>query len=883
MEGMFKGCTNLKEVDFPSDGLPNVDNMKDMFKECPNLEKIIPEDLNIKDTTDTDGMFEGGNKLPEPPIKKEYAVTITKGEGGIVFPESHTIAFGKTETIMVTPNTGYYLESFSCTNGYKNNAVIDISSSEHQIVTIDNNNENQGSTCTATFAVAHYKIEYNLNGGTITGSNPTTYTIEDNDITLINPTKVGYTFTGWSGSNGSAQTSITIPKGTTGNKSYTANWEAKKYTVTMSANTGGTISATSVTLNYGGTGTLTVTPSNGYYLNSMSCTNEYTTNAKTGTTQTSAQTVTVSNNSKDTNSTCTVSFSPITYTIGYTLNGGTVTGNPTSYTIETNTITLKNPTKTGYNFTGWRGSNGTSAATSVTIAKGTTGNKTYTANWQLKSYNVTINKNTGGTTSVSTLGVNYGSSNTFIISPTAGYYINSVSCTNGYTTNAKTGTGQTAIQTVTVSNNSKDTTSTCTVSFSPITYTISYTLNGGTVTGNPTSYTVESNAITLKNPTRTGYNFTGWSGSNGTAQTSVTIPKGSTGNKSYTANWTAKSYTVSLNRSDGGMLSTNSLSVGLGGTKTFTITPNNGFFLTGVSCTNGYTTNATLNTSSSQTVTVSNNNKDATSVCTITFTEGEDFKTYLTNLAQTDTTNLVANDGTTDKNLRYIGSDPNNYVRFNNELWRVIGVMNNVPDSTGNKASHIKLIRADSIGNMKWDSNNKNNWSTASLQTYLNSGAYWTGLTSEAKRMISNITWNLGGRADSKTTAKTFYTNERGTTVYSGNPKTWTGYVGLMHPSDYGFAVGGSNRGSCLSKQLYDYNTNNCRSNDWLYLGSDEWTLSSDSDNSRGVFSVISGGGLVNYNAGTTYAVRPVVYLKSDIKKLKIVGSGTSSDPYIIG
>lgn len=78
--------------------------------------------------------------------------------------------------------------------------------------------------------------------------------------------------------------------------------------------------------------------------------------------------------------------------------------------------------------------------------------------------------------------------------------------------------------------------------WTPITYTLSYTLNQGIVaTANPTSYTIESNAITLNNPTRTGYTFKGWSGTGLTGNTnkSVTIAKGSTGNKSYTANWTA--------------------------------------------------------------------------------------------------------------------------------------------------------------------------------------------------------------------------------------------------------------------------------------------------------------------------------------------------------
>lgn len=76
-------------------------------------------------------------------------------------------------------------------------------------------------------------------------------------------------------------------------------------------------------------------------------------------------------------------------------------------------------------------------------------------------------------------------------------------------------------------------------------YSITYTLNGGTDPGNPTSYNIASGAITLTAPTRTGYTFAGWTGSNGsTAQTSVTITAGSTGAKSYTAQWTANTYTL---------------------------------------------------------------------------------------------------------------------------------------------------------------------------------------------------------------------------------------------------------------------------------------------------------------------------------------------------
>lgn len=80
------------------------------------------------------------------------------------------------------------------------------------------------------------------------------------------------------------------------------------------------------------------------------------------------------------------------------------------------------------------------------------------------------------------------------------------------------------------------------------TYSIQYTLNGGSVSGNPTSYNVNSNAFTLKNPTKTGYTFDGWSGTGISGKsTSVTINKGSTGDRSYTANWSANTYTVKYN------------------------------------------------------------------------------------------------------------------------------------------------------------------------------------------------------------------------------------------------------------------------------------------------------------------------------------------------
>ena len=94
----------------------------------------------------------------------------------------------------------------------------------------------------------------------------------------------------------------------------------------------------------------------------------------------------------------------------------------------------------------------------------------------------------------------------------------------------------------------KDCTVTLKVNWTITSYTIAFDYNGGSNSGNPTSYTIESNAITLKNPTREGYEFTGWTGSNGaTASTNVTIPTGSYGNKNYKANWKRLIYTITYN------------------------------------------------------------------------------------------------------------------------------------------------------------------------------------------------------------------------------------------------------------------------------------------------------------------------------------------------
>ena len=251
-------------------------------------------------------------------------------------------------------------------------------------------------------------------------------------------------------------------------------------------------------------------------------------------------------------------------------------------------------------------------------------------------------------------------------------------------------------------------------------------------------------------------------------------------------------------------------------------------------------------------------------------------------LAEANPDQLVY-DGTVDNNLRYIGANPNNYVSFNNELWRIIGVMNNIDDGTGKKEPRLKIIRDEPYStDIAWDTDNVNDWTTASLQEELNT-TYLNSIQSPYKEMISNAKWNLGGTANYKTAlASDWYSYERGTTVYSGRPTEWIGSIGLMYPSDYGYATSGgstTNRASCLAKELFNWSDSSysdCKNNDWLYSGTYQWTLTPRSDNSRSVFPVSSN--VFYFAAGTSLAVSPALYLSSNVKISG--GDGSENSPF---
>ena len=233
---------------------------------------------------------------------------------------------------------------------------------------------------------------------------------------------------------------------------------------------------------------------------------------------------------------------PITYNLknGHLDEGKT---NPTSYTKKTATFTLNNPKKTGYNFTGWSGTDLVGQDNlEVTVAKGSRGARSYEAFYSPKNYSIEY---------VNNCGTVQNPENYTIETPT--FTLNNPT-KDGYTfTGWKTEDDDTKVLNVTIpigSTGNRKYIATC----EPIEYRINYNLDGGHLKEgktNPETYTIESPDITLNNPTKDHYNFTGWTGTGLDSLTNpVVIPTGSMGDREYTANYELITHNVTFNDYD---------------------------------------------------------------------------------------------------------------------------------------------------------------------------------------------------------------------------------------------------------------------------------------------------------------------------------------------
>ncbi len=229
--------------------------------------------------------------------------------------------------------------------------------------------------------------------------------------------------------------------------------------------------------------------------------------------------------------------------------------------------------------------------------------------------------------------------------------------------------------------------------------------------------------------------------------------------------------------------------------------------------------------------------------------------------------------GAGDNSYRYAGAseEVNNYVCFgstastcpSDNLYRIIGVFGN----------QVKLIKNTSYGNYVWDSGGRNTWNSSTkpdIRTTLNS-TFLETLSSTWQNKIATHAYKVGGMSNSQTnTAKQYYNTEVGS---SSSSTTDSMKIGLMYVSDYGFAASNSH----WTTELFNYDA--AKSDNWLYLGSDEWTISRRSDNTYGAFPVLSSGYVIGdfSRVDLAFAVRPVFYLNSSINYVS--GSGSSADP----
>ena len=385
-------------------------------------------------------------------------------------------------------------------------------------------------TLYAKWTKASYTITYNLNGGTNPEDAPTTYTISD-EVTLPIPSRADYLFLGWYTEETFENEVLKIEKGSTGNKSFYAQWDSfLTYTITYELNGGSNPTGTQTTYNIENTITLPTPTRRGYTFEGWYESEIFTGNAIT--------TIAVGTTG---DKTYYAKWIVNTYTITYSLDDGVNPSNvPTTYTVE-DSITLPTPTKEGYTFNGWYTNDEFTGNAITTIALGTIGNKTYYAKWTIKSYTITYMLN-GGTNPTGTQ-----TSYTIEDAVTLSTPTKKGNTFNGwYATSDFSGNVETSIPQGSTGNK------TYYASWTVNSYTITYNLDGGTNPSDaPETYTVED-AITLPTPTKAGYTFNGWytnSSCSGSAVTSISA--GTTGNKTYYAKWTFATYTITYEL-DGG-------------------------------------------------------------------------------------------------------------------------------------------------------------------------------------------------------------------------------------------------------------------------------------------------------------------------------------------
>lgn len=412
-----------------------------------------------------------------------------------------------------------------------------------------------------------YTIKYNLNGGSISGQK-TKYTSTTATFTLPTPRRTGYTFTGWTGTGlSSATKTVTIKKGSKGNRTYTAHWSVNNYRFDINGWLDGQ-DMTYIT----GYGTMDVYLNGSMFANDVG---DFCDNYPYGTTYTitdikptpghtynGVQSGSLSGTIGAGLTKVSLNFTSNHYRLTLNPNGGAFSDGSTGARALTgadliyghgnwNNLAGNPVTRYNCNFAGWY--TAPSGGTKLYDANGSclessywsnnqyygTSDLTVYAQWSPYVHTVAYNANGG-------VGAPASQTKTYLVQlnlstdkPTRTGYIFASwnTAADGSGTKWNPGDNYTP--------DYNGGTVTLYAQWTKDTYTISYNLNGGKISGQKTSYDVTTEAFTLPTPTRNGYTFTGWTGTGlSSATKTVTVAKGSTGNRSYTANWSANVLTI---------------------------------------------------------------------------------------------------------------------------------------------------------------------------------------------------------------------------------------------------------------------------------------------------------------------------------------------------
>lgn len=459
-------------------------------------------------------------------------------------------------------------------------------------------NEENDITITANWDIINYEINYNLVGGSL-DSKPSSYNVEE-DINIPNPIKEGYIFVGWTTENNNVPImDYQIQKGSIGELELTANYKPISYNIVYNSFLGeGTMNNTKIKYNNRMKLSKNTFTREGYIFAGWS-----TSPNGNVVYQDEQEIYNLSNKDNDivnmyavweiikldvryydlfdvilkeeqvdygslaippadpfidgytftgwnpaseeikNNTDYHAQYKKNQYVIKYDLNKGSSNDiKEINYDVESDAITLPQPTREGYTFLGWTGNNGLRPELQVTIPKRTVGNKNYKANWVANIYKVSLNPNKG-TVNPDYINVSFNSLYGIIPEPSRRGY----SFEGWYYNNS-------LIKDDTVMNSASN--HEIKADWKVIDYSITYNLNGGNLSSPISKYNIETETFTLPNPTREGYTFTGWTGDNGTTpSTNVKIEKGSIGDKSYTANWRVIDYSISYNLDGGNITS----------------------------------------------------------------------------------------------------------------------------------------------------------------------------------------------------------------------------------------------------------------------------------------------------------------------------------------